>query len=187
MNSRTDETSSYKYPVSRPPNFPFISEVHCKLAHRPMITGVTAPSIPFQNHMTFGKQKNVSEITETIPLEKNLKLLYPCIRGNWNYKHDKPECNPTLQNFHRHRLRKVVKQLDDIYSQNYCDTCCAKQQGGTYGCSRNALYSTYEIAPQMCFSVSSHQDEEFSKDHYNYLHERLDEHSTGKFRSSKCL
>ncbi|CAH8576303.1 unnamed protein product [Heterobilharzia americana] len=189
MSNQGDKTlSSYRYPISRPPNFPFISDVHCRLAHRPIITGGNGLYSPYENYVKFSKRKEVGEITHRIPLERNLKLLHPCTRKNWSFKPDKPEFRYTLPNFHRYRLQKLIQQpgeISDVYSQNYCETCCAKHQGGTYGCNRNSLYATHGTLPQTYFSVGCREEQELCKDHYGYLHQRLDSHSTGNFWLSK--
>ncbi|KAK4468164.1 hypothetical protein MN116_008094 [Schistosoma mekongi] len=169
-------------------NFPLLSNVHSQLANKPIITGTTGLYHPYENHLIINDNNNYTgEIINRLPRERNHNLLYPALCNNWNYKYSKPEFYYNLSNFHRYRLNKLNnekhKQVSDIFTQDYCDTCFAQQlYGGTFGCRRNVDYAKSTTTSRQINQSSLNHcrfEDDLWNDHYGYLYERLNSHSTG--------
>ncbi|TNN08763.1 hypothetical protein EWB00_006763 [Schistosoma japonicum] len=168
-------------------NLPLLSNVHSQTVNKPIITGTIGLYHPFENHLIINDKNNyTAEIINRLPRERDHNLLYPALRNNWNYKYSKPEFHYNLSNFRRYRIHKLNnekhKQVSDIFTQDYCDTCCAQQVvGGTFGCRRNVDYAkstTTSLQTNQSSLNHSRFEEDLWKDHYGYLYERLNSHPT---------
>ncbi|KAA3670506.1 uncharacterized protein DEA37_0003073 [Paragonimus westermani] len=190
---------SYRYPVDRGMRFPVLPNAQIKQAHASNVTALSGQTIPhtLDIHSYPGSVGGDQHLLETckliqrIPLERDLHKLHPGARSNFSHIPSDADTidQLSLSAFHRYRRQKDydpqrVPRVLDITAYQYCPTCCAMHLGQSIGCRRDLRYFTHHTSSRIPFD-HLRPGMPFGRSYYNYLHEKLDQHSTGQFWKSR--